>query len=60
MAEATYDGTAHEYEVSVTFNGKTLKEKFRAGYPPRFGIDVADAAQCSEISEKLLQKLEHE
>lgn len=60
VAEATYDGTSHVYQVSVTFKGRSLKENFRAGYPPRFGIDVSDAERAGEVAERLLRELEKE
>ncbi len=59
-AKCEYDSETRNYTVTVSKDGKELSESFRAGWEPRFGMDVVDIYEALAVAERLAIKLENQ
>jgi hypothetical protein len=55
-----YQPHINMFEVEVSRGEQTLTETFKAGFPPKFGVDVSDHNQALSIGEKLAARLDAE
>lgn len=59
-AECVFLQKEHQYEVSVSYKGKTKTRKIPCSFTPYFGMDVIDQQESGRVAEELSQEHEKE